>query len=155
MNVLKKVHHGVLPGPLNSKLQTVQSLLESVTTMYNGIGLQTPRGSGTSGYIQRNLSYVKPRRSDFPLGSRIGLENHFGKGPKTRKANPELLEHDKRRKIEIQLLILSDQLKSDGLNENEVEKRIDLERQRLIDLITISEEKVTARNKADREMIAG
>ena len=27
--------------------------------MYNGIGLQTPRGSGTSGYIQRNLSVVK------------------------------------------------------------------------------------------------
>ena len=27
--------------------------------MYNGIGLATPRGSGTSGFIQRNLSYVK------------------------------------------------------------------------------------------------
>ena len=27
--------------------------------MYNGIGLQTPRGSGTSGYIQRNLSVPK------------------------------------------------------------------------------------------------
>jgi len=24
--------------------------------MYNGIGLQTPRGSGTSGHIQTNLS---------------------------------------------------------------------------------------------------
>ena len=24
--------------------------------MYNGIGLQTPRGSGTSGYIQANVS---------------------------------------------------------------------------------------------------
>lgn len=36
--------------------------------MYNGIGLQTPRGSGTSGYIQRNLS-AKPKpkqnRDDF------------------------------------------------------------------------------------------
>jgi hypothetical protein len=27
--------------------------------MYNGIGLQTPRGSGTSGYIQKNLGYMK------------------------------------------------------------------------------------------------
>lgn len=25
--------------------------------MYNGIGLQTARGSGTSGYIQKNASY--------------------------------------------------------------------------------------------------
>ena len=24
--------------------------------MYNGIGLQTARGSGTSGYVQKNLS---------------------------------------------------------------------------------------------------
>ena len=27
--------------------------------MYNGIGLMTPRGSGTSGYVQRNFSVVK------------------------------------------------------------------------------------------------
>lgn len=25
--------------------------------MYNGIGLQTARGSGTSGYVQKNLSF--------------------------------------------------------------------------------------------------
>ena len=28
--------------------------------MYNGVGLQTARGSGTSGYVQRNLSHVLP-----------------------------------------------------------------------------------------------
>jgi hypothetical protein len=36
--------------------------------MYNGIGLQTPRGSGTSGYIQKNLSSKpkpKQNREDF------------------------------------------------------------------------------------------
>lgn len=27
--------------------------------MYNGIGLPTPRGSGTSGFIQKNLSTAK------------------------------------------------------------------------------------------------
>lgn len=30
--------------------------------MYNGIGLNTPRGSGTSGYVQRNLAAIKQRR---------------------------------------------------------------------------------------------
>jgi hypothetical protein len=29
--------------------------------MYNGIGLTTPRGSGTNGYVQRNLSFVHNR----------------------------------------------------------------------------------------------
>jgi len=28
--------------------------------MYNGVGLQTARGSGTSGYVQKNLSHVLP-----------------------------------------------------------------------------------------------
>ena len=27
--------------------------------MYNGIGLTTQRGSGTNGYVQRNLSFVR------------------------------------------------------------------------------------------------
>jgi len=37
--------------------------------MYNGVGLQTARGSGTSGYVQRNLSHVlpgqKPKLQDY------------------------------------------------------------------------------------------
>jgi len=36
--------------------------------MFNGIGLPTPRGSGTSGYIQKNISYIKQQlksRDDF------------------------------------------------------------------------------------------
>ena len=31
--------------------------------MYNGIGLKTARGSGTNGFIQRNLSYIAPSRA--------------------------------------------------------------------------------------------
>lgn len=30
--------------------------------MYNGIGLNTARGSGTNGYVQRNLSMVRQVR---------------------------------------------------------------------------------------------
>jgi serine/arginine repetitive matrix protein 2 len=29
--------------------------------MYNGTGLQTPRGSGTNGYIQNNKFFIKSR----------------------------------------------------------------------------------------------
>mgnify|MGYP006867842780 CR=1 FL=1 len=41
--------------------------------MYNGIGLQTARGSGTNGYVQRNLSFVhvgKPK-----IGLKICCKN--------------------------------------------------------------------------------
>ncbi len=30
--------------------------------MYNGIGLTTPRGSGTSGYVQKNLATVHTQK---------------------------------------------------------------------------------------------
>ena len=30
--------------------------------MYNGIGLTTPRGSGTNGYVQANKAFLKPQR---------------------------------------------------------------------------------------------
>ena len=34
-----------------------------VFVMYNGIGLQTPRGSGTNGYVQKNLAFIKMGRN--------------------------------------------------------------------------------------------
>ena len=46
---------------------------------YNGIGLQTTRGSGTNGYVQRNLSYV--RASKKP----IVMQQEF-KAPEIRKS---------------------------------------------------------------------
>ena len=33
---------------------------------YNGIGLGTARGSGTNGYIQRNLSTIRRARDKVP-----------------------------------------------------------------------------------------
>ena len=35
--------------------------------MYNGIGLQTARGSGTNGYVQTNKFFVRPRNGGKPL----------------------------------------------------------------------------------------
>lgn len=63
--------------------------------MYNGIGLATPRGSGTSGYIQKNLSSKpkpKQNREDFlktleSLKVTCQLKQEDSKVP-ARKANP-------------------------------------------------------------------
>ncbi|TQE10789.1 hypothetical protein C1H46_003692 [Malus baccata] len=38
--------------------------------MYNGIGLQTPRGSGTNGYIQTNKFFIKSRTGKVADSSR-------------------------------------------------------------------------------------
>mgnify|MGYP006940049091 CR=1 FL=1 len=33
--------------------------------MQNGVGLSTPRGSGTNGFVQRNMGFVIPRQKQI------------------------------------------------------------------------------------------
>ena len=72
--------------------------------MYNGVGLQTARGSGTSGYVQKNLSHVIPgapyKQQDYGQILKQMKENPLAP-PKP--PNLELLEHEKKRKIESQV----------------------------------------------------
>ncbi|KAJ1328511.1 hypothetical protein BSLG_010243 [Batrachochytrium salamandrivorans] len=85
--------------------------------MYNGIGLSTARGSGTNGYVQRNMSALRPRSSDFKReGSRPGMsfnDSHSNKGQ--RKPNQDILEHERKRQIEIQCLQLQDTLEEESI----------------------------------------
>lgn len=77
--------------------------------MYNGVGIVTPRGTGTSGYVQTNKFNL--RRAPVPK---------FGEGADgppqhaDRKPNKEILEHNRRRQIEIKLVELSDELEEAG-----------------------------------------
>lgn len=116
--------HVEVTGPDLFLVQTTEH-----AAMYNGIGLPTPRGSGTSGYIQRNLSFIKPRRSDFPVPGKRDLGE---KPPKLRKVNPELVAHERKRQVEIQLLQLSDKLEAEGVDSEEIKTRVAEERKKLL-----------------------
>ena len=63
--------------------------------MYNGIGLQTPRGSGTSGHVQKNRGYVPPHRvrNETSMVSGRGGPNDTFKAAVMAKANQDLMEH--------------------------------------------------------------
>ncbi|KIM34081.1 hypothetical protein M408DRAFT_325598 [Serendipita vermifera MAFF 305830] len=77
--------------------------------MYNGIGLSTPRGSGTNGYVVRNLSHL---RSHDTAADRAAMEQ----APmKHREPDKEILEHERKRKIEVACYELQIQLEDDGL----------------------------------------
>ncbi|KAF4694700.1 hypothetical protein FOZ60_007214 [Perkinsus olseni] len=95
--------------------------------MYNGIGLQTPRGSGTSGYVQRNKSYLRPQRTDI----KPFRESEAAAPPKPKKADPELIYHNQKREIEVKLIDLQDTLLESGEEEDIVQKKVDKERQKL------------------------
>ncbi|EMR10644.1 hypothetical protein PNEG_01344 [Pneumocystis murina B123] len=92
---------------------------------YNGIGLPTPRGSGTNGYIVRNLSHIKhPRETIKP---------YTLKKSNTKKADKEILEHDRKRKVEVKVLNYRDSLEENGeLNEEEIEEKVKEYREKLL-----------------------
>lgn len=80
--------------------------------MYNGIGLQTPRGSGTNGFVQRNLACIRHRKEkvEYSTDADVAkLERSLHKQP-----NKEILEHQWKRKIELQCMELSDKMENQG-----------------------------------------
>ena len=77
--------------------------------MYNGVGIVTPRGSGTSGYVTSNAfnirgnQQVAERKDDGKQGP-----------PKPVKADERVLEHQRKRAIEVKLAELEEDLQEKG-----------------------------------------
>mmetsp|Transcript_91511 Transcript_91511/g.232828 ORF Transcript_91511/g.232828 Transcript_91511/m.232828 type:complete len:270 (+) Transcript_91511:99-908(+) len=100
--------------------------------MQNGIGLQTAKGSGTNGYVTRNMGSLKAQRMDWQ-----GLNKSFKSQEviKIKKANPELLLHEQKRKVEVELMKLRDELETAGMQEEEIEKNLDRERNQMLSAV--------------------
>uniref|UniRef100_A0A0D6QVS6 CWF21 domain-containing protein n=1 Tax=Araucaria cunninghamii TaxID=56994 RepID=A0A0D6QVS6_ARACU len=90
--------------------------------MYNGIGLQTPRGSGTNGYIQSNKFFVRAKVARVESKE---FQEGQGAGGVTRKANPDILEHDRKRQIELKLALLEDTLAEQGYTDDEILDKVE------------------------------
>ncbi|WBW73559.1 complexed with Cdc5 protein Cwf21 [Schizosaccharomyces osmophilus] len=73
---------------------------------YNGIGLQTPRGSGTNGYVMRNLSNVKRYNN---TGTKK-MHEYDEKTLTKRRIDPEISKHERRRQIESKVLLFREEL---------------------------------------------
>ncbi|XHF96816.1 hypothetical protein AWENTII_000432 [Aspergillus wentii] len=75
--------------------------------MSSNVGLSTPRGSGTSGYVQRNHAFMKPRNAGYgaPYPPLSG-GNNFDAGTsfKQRQPDKQILEHDRQRAIEVKVM---------------------------------------------------
>ncbi|OEL37915.1 hypothetical protein BAE44_0001068 [Dichanthelium oligosanthes] len=102
--------------------------------MYNGIGLQTPRGSGTSGHVQASKFIAKPRPSSSSPSAAAGGGGTPNPPPTgsgldgMRKPNKDILEHDRKRQVELRLLVLRDALEEQGFTEAEIDERVEEER---------------------------
>jgi len=92
---------------------------------YNGVGLTTPRGSGTNGYVQRNRSYVPPsRKAQYMVD--------YKPPPTTKKPNKEIIEHERRRQVEVQVLTLEQELQARGVSDGEISTKVEAFREKLM-----------------------
>ncbi|EGP84193.1 unnamed protein product [Zymoseptoria tritici ST99CH_1A5] len=94
--------------------------------MSSNVGLNTPRGSGTSGYVQRNSANLKPRDNAQPYPKDIDSIQY-----RQRQPDQEILEHDRKREIEVKVFELRDKLEDEGVDEDEVDDQCDALRKKL------------------------
>ncbi|XP_070071969.1 SRRM2 protein homolog rsr-2 isoform X6 [Drosophila takahashii] len=98
--------------------------------MYNGIGLTTPRGSGTNGHVQRNWACVRPGKKDKDYRAEDDtkkLDAQLNRPP-----NKEILDHDRKRKIEVKCLEFEEILEKQGRTPEEIKTHVDSFRQKLM-----------------------
>ena len=91
--------------------------------MYNGIGLQTARGSGTNGYVQTNKFFIRPKTTKNPADNK-GFGPDQGTAGLGKKANKAILEHDRKRQIELKLAVLEDKLTDQGYTDAEIVEKL-------------------------------
>ncbi|TFK27043.1 hypothetical protein FA15DRAFT_754553 [Coprinopsis marcescibilis] len=96
--------------------------------MYNGIGLTTPRGSGTSGYVIRNLSTLRSHQQSNHQDS-----SWDAGPPKHREPDAGILEHEKKRAVEVKCFELQSKLEDDEVDESEIEKQVSALREKLLE----------------------
>ncbi|CAO2817965.1 unnamed protein product [Amaranthus hypochondriacus] len=91
--------------------------------MYNGKGLPTVRGSGTNGYVQTNKFSARTKTSKIAEDGikELGLDQ--GMAGVSKKINEDILEHDRKRRIELRLVILEDKLSEQGYTEAEIAEK--------------------------------
>jgi hypothetical protein len=84
--------------------------------MSSNVGLTTPRGSGTSGYVQRNTAFIKPRNTGYgaPYPPVSGANGPLDKPFKQRMPDKQILEHDRKRAIEVMVMEERDRLEEEN-----------------------------------------
>ena len=90
--------------------------------MYNGIGLTSTRGSGTNGYVQRNLAHVSRQKTARAKAVDKAPDDLKG-NLKTAKANSDILDHNRKREVEVKVLRLRVALEEQDVPEEEIEAR--------------------------------
>lgn len=94
--------------------------------MTDNVGLTTPRGSGTSGYVQKNRSLLRHRDKAAPYPKDWDQAKH-----RPRQPDAAILEHEAKREIEVKVFELRDKLEEEGVDEDEIDDQCEGLRRKL------------------------
>lgn len=103
---------------------------DQLSSMYNGIGLTTPRGSGTNGYVTRNLSHIPVSKEKVQYRTEEDIkrmDEALNRGP-----NLEILDHERKRKVELKCLELRVLMDDQNFEPEEIEQKVSEYRDLLI-----------------------
>ncbi|POY71834.1 hypothetical protein BMF94_5195 [Rhodotorula taiwanensis] len=97
---------------------------------YNNVGLSTPRGSGTSGHIQANRSALRQR--DRPRDAHGSADDLRKQSFASRAPDQAILEHERKRAVEVKCYELQVSLEDDGVQQDEIDSQVAALRERLL-----------------------
>lgn len=110
---------------------------------YNGVGLQTARGSGTSGYVETSLAAALNKSQSVPDELVHGhykrrkllqqeeerRQQHAEIAHKKMESQAEIYEHNSKRRIDLKCAELRDQLEDESEDDLVIAQRVDALRQ--------------------------
>ncbi|KAJ5545463.1 mRNA splicing factor Cwf21 [Penicillium sp. DV-2018c] len=95
--------------------------------MSSNVGLSTPRGSGTSGYVQRNSALLKLRNTGYgapyPPVSGANGSGAMDRPFKQRMPDKQILDHDRKRAIEVKVMEERERLEEENDRIEEEQKK--------------------------------
>jgi hypothetical protein len=119
--------------------------------MYNGIGLATSRGSGTSGHIQKNLSHLRPRN---PLSNAHVRADTYAKDMDELTAGrKEIREHEMKRRIMLKVEEYREELMESGLDEKNIERKVRSFKESLLRDTTDTDEQSVRKREEDEKQV--
>lgn len=120
--------------------------------MYNGIGLTTPRGTGTSGHVVKNLSHVKSNSYNQKLSTRYD-DNSQSNSNVSKIGNADILDHQRKRAIESKIFELQEAMLDQGYDDEEIEAKVQEKRAELERLLSTNHAITSTKDTTDSHVI--
>ena len=119
--------------------------------MYGGVGVVSAKGTGTNGYVERALGYLPKDYKPGSYGEFI-RQMKSNPAPIKRKINDEIILHEEKHKIEVELYNLREKfITEQKLTPEEIDDKINKERKRLYNLLERREEDFLDENETHQK----